>query len=415
MHKFRLWRITVILLLLVIVTLPPPVSAFNYIHYWRTSFSGSLEVTGDVSMPIEPYWSYIGNTTWQTCEQISFRMTLNESPVEIIEIDADVDGNPHLTLNLSSRVQPGEVLSWDEEWLFTVVNRRPMLPHISIAQSGTIGDIQWFMEPEDYSLFTRGTSLWKTGNATLIEIAQLIADQIPGQQQDPRQNALALVLLAIQWIQDNISRSSGVTEPQYPEETIVSMIGDCDDQSNLLITFLRIYGIPSYLTTGHWFQEGARTSGFIWGSLEDNAYRYVDYLNSVGHGWVMVYIPPWGWLPFDLFSLEQGTNPIEAYTQSLFASTLPFVTLWQIISSDYIAQRRAEEADLFTYEIHRIELEEWTSLGSIPIIDAEYLVTNMATLIALILTLGFLTFLVGLAVRRATKEEPNRDSKAPIQ
>jgi hypothetical protein len=405
----------ILLFLLAMATLPPPVSAYNYIHYWRAHFSGTIEVTGSQSMPISPYWNYFGNTSWQTCEQLSFSMTLNNSLVEITEIGIDPDGNPRLTLNLTSRLQPEEVLRWDEEWLFSVVNRRPMLPQVSIAQSGTIGDIQNLMPPEDYSRFTQGTTLWKTENTTLIELAQIIRDALRVQHPQIQLNVLALVLAAIQWIQQNISRSSGVTEPQYPEETVVSQLGDCDDQSNLLITLLRIHGIPSYLTTGHWFQDGARTSGFIWGSLDENAYRYVDYHNSVGHGWIMVFVPPWGWVPFDLFSLEPGADPIEAYTESLFLSTSPFVTLWQIVSSDYIAQRRSEEADLFTYEVHRIELEEWTSLGSVPIIDAEYILTNMATLIALILTLGFLTFLVGLAVRRQTKEEPNLDPSAPTQ
>jgi hypothetical protein len=412
-QKNRLLGISIVLLLLLVVaTLIPRVSAFNYVHYWRAHFSGSLEVTGNNSMPVSPYWDYVGNTTWQICEQLSFSMTLNNSPIVITELDVDADGNPRLTLNLTSRLSPHEILRWDEEWLFTVVNQRPMLPHISITQSGRIEDIENLMETEEYIRYTRSTTLWKTGNISLIGLSQLIRDGLPEEQ---RNNVLALIYATIQWIQTNIERSSGVTEPQYPEETIVSEIGDCDDQSNLLIVLLRIFDIPSYLTTGHWFQEGARTSGFIWGSVAENAYRYVDYKNSVGHGWAMIFVPPWGWLPFDLFTLESGGAPANAYTESLFASNLPFVTLWQIVASDYIAERRTEEANLFTYEVHQIELEEWMSLGSIPIIDYEYLVANIVTLIVLIITLGFLTFLVGLATRRHPQEEPSHESTALIQ
>ncbi len=158
--------------------------------------------------------------------------------------------------------------------------------------------------------------------------------------------------------------------------------------------------------TGHWFQEGTRTSGFVWGSIADNAYLYVDWQNSIGHGWTMIYVPPWGWLPFDLISVSEGADPTATYTDSLYASGLPFVTLWQIVTSDYIAERRAEEANLFTLSLHRTDYEEWTSLGSIPIVDTPYLATNMATLIALTITLGLLSCLVGLAIRRQPQEEP---------
>ncbi len=401
-----------LLLFLAIAILPPPVSAFNYVHYWRVHFSGSIEVTGNESMPITPYWDYIGNTTWQTCEQLSFQMTLNSTPITMTSISTDVDGNPHLRLNLSSMLEPEAVLRWDEEWLFTIANRRPPIPPISILQSGNLEDIENQIGIDDYLRYTQATSLWKTWNISLIEIAQTIQDDLPEEQ---RYNALALVFATIQWIQNTIIRSSGITEPQYPEETIVSHVGDCDDQSNLLIALLRIFNIPSYLATGHWFQDGARTNGFVWGSVNENAYRYVDYQNSVGHGWTMVYLPPWGWLPFDLFTIGPGADPASAYTDSLFASNLPFVTLWQIVSSDYIGERRTHHDNLFTYEVHHIELDEWTSLGSVPIIDAEYIATNMVTLIALIMTLGFLIFLVGLAIRGQSQEKPNHEAPTSSQ
>jgi hypothetical protein len=309
-------------------------------------------------------------------------------------------------------LEPEAVLRWDEEWLFTVANRRPPIPHISILQSGNLEDIEGQIGIDDYLRYTQSTSLWKTWNHSLIEIAQTIQDDLPEEQ---RYNALALVYATIQWIQNTISRSGGITEPQYPEETIVSQVGDCDDQSNLLIALLRIFNIPSYLATGHWFQDGARTNGFVWGSVNENAYRYVDYQNSVGHGWTMVFVPPWGWLPFDLFTLGPGADPASAYTDSLFASNLPFVTLWQIVASDYIGERRVQHDNLFTYEVHHIELDEWTSLGSVPIIDAEYIATNMVTLIALIITLGFLIFLVGLAIRGQSKEKPNHEAPTSSQ
>jgi len=339
-------------------------------------------------------------------------MSYNNEAITYTEMGIDVDGNPRLTLNLTSPLDPQDVLVWEEEWAFTVLDRRPPLPQISVEQSGHLDEIEELLGIDDYFWYTRATQLWKKGNATLIDLAQNIRDGLPEARQN---NVLALIYATIRWIQTNIYRSSGVTDPQYPEEIITSQIGDCDDQSNLLICLLRIFNIPSYLMTGHWFQEGTRTNGFIWGSVAENAYRYVDYQNAVGHGWTMVYVPPWGWLPFDLLSVGPGVEASSTYAESLYKSDLPFVTLWQIVASDYIGQQRTDRTNLFAYELLRTDFEEWSSLGSVPIVDAEYLAANMVTLIALIITLGSLTFLVGLAIRRQPKEEPNRDSNAPTQ
>lgn len=410
MRKYRLWfMVTILVLLLMAAMSLPRAQAFQYVYHWRVNFSGSLFVSGNQSLPVSSFWSHIGNTSWQTCEQVSFSMMLNNNTIVPTEIGVDDDGNYRMALNLTSSLAPQDVLIWKEEWMFTVSDHRPPLPQISVTQSGNRSVIEELIGLEDFNMFTHRTALWDIENSSLTDLAQTIQNTLSEERQD---NVLALIYATIQWIQINIFRSSGVTEPQYPEELIVSRMGDCDDQSNLLICLLRILGIPSYLMTGHWFQEGARTNGFIWGSVANNSYRYVDYQNSVGHGWAMVFVPPWGWLPFDLLSIGIGVDPASTYTDSLYASDQPFVTLWQIVTSDYIAEQRTDQANLFTYQLHRTDFEEWTSLGSVPIVDAEYIAANMVTLIALIITLGFLIFLVGLATRRQPQEEPNRDSKA---
>jgi hypothetical protein len=328
--------------------------------------------------------------------------------IEIIEptgIVEDIDGNPSLGLDIASLLEPNDTLQWQEEWLFTVSDRRPSLPQISVEQSGSFEEVEPLIGTEEYLRFTSGTTLWKTWNQSLLDLAQDIREELPEESQN---NILALVYATIAWIQSNITRSVGVTEPQYPEETFVSQVGDCDDQSNLLITLLRINNIPCYLMTGHWFQNAARTNGYLWGSVEDNAFLLVDWQNSNGHGWAMIYVPPWGWLPFDLIASAPGSDPSDTYHNSLYASGGPFVTLWQIVASDYIADRRAEKAELFTHQLHRRENEQWTSLGSLPIIDNQYLTTNVTTLLALTTTLVLLTTLVVVAYRRQPEEAPEQ-------
>ena len=378
MRKNRLWQIAVFLLLIFLLALPPHrANAFQYFHYWRVTFSGSIEVHGNESLPISSFWNYIGNRSWQTCEQLSFNMVHNSETIVPTELGEDIDGNPSLSLDIGPLLEPNDTLQWEEEWLFTVSDRRPSLPQISIEQSGNLEEVEPLLGTEDYLRYTAGTMLWKTWNQSLLDLAQDIRDGLPEEFQN---NILALVYAAIAWIQANITRSTGVTEPQYPEETVVSQMGDCDDQSNLLITLLRIHNIPCYLLTGHWFQNAARTFGYLWGSVEEDAYLFVDWQNSNGHGWAMIYVPPWGWLPFDLIAGGPESDPIDTYYNSLYATGGPFVTLWQIVASDYIAERRIEKVELFAHQLHRVDEEVWRSFGSLPIIDNQYLTTNVATI-----------------------------------
>lgn len=405
MQKHR-WIFALCLLLITLVgVMPHPVLGFQYIHYWRVTFSGSIFVGGNQSYPIQPFWTYVSNQSWQTCEQQSFELWLNNQSIQPLHLEEDSDGNPQLVLNITSQLQPDDILYWTEEWFFIVNDRRPSIPYTSLEQSGSVGELEEILGSEEYHRYTRGTTLWKTWNDTLINLATDIQNSLPEVQ---RSNVLALTYAAINWIQLNIQLATTIIDLQYPEETLRSRVGDCDDQSNLLIALLRILGIPSYLMTGHWFQEGARTSGFIWGSVPQDAYLYADWKNVLGHGWAMVFVPPWGWLAFDPLADPQRTDPTKTYYDSLYAKGPPLVTLWQIVASDYIAERRNDEADLFEYQLHRTDIEEWNTLGSIPILDLPYLLTNAATLIALTLTLAFFSCFVGFAVRRHAKEEPER-------
>jgi hypothetical protein len=384
------------------IIIPPRVAGFFYVHIWQVNFSGSISVAGNQSYPISPFWEYIGNTSWQTCEQLSFEMTLNNDTVQPIDLGTDLDENPQVRLNISTQLVEGDILTWEEQWQFTVANQRPPLPQISIEQSGSTFEIPDHLTPENYQLYTQNTPLWKVNNQTLLNLANTIREDLPEEYQT---NTLSLIYAAIGWIKSNIERAAQATEPQYPEELLVSQVGDCDDQSNLLITILRIYGIPSYLMTGHWYQEGTSTSGFLWGSVLQDAYMYINWKNVNGHGWAMVFVPPWGWLPFDLTVEESETSPEKTYTDSLYARAVPMVTLWQIITTDYIGDRRAEEAATIDYRLHRLDYEEWVTLGNIPILDLPYFATNLATLVALIVTFSILGVLVGIGMRKQPTEE----------
>jgi len=78
------------------------------------------------------------------------------------------------------------------------------------------------------------------------------------------------------------------------------------------------------------------------------------------------------------------------------------------LTSLFYFSRFLHSLDLFTFELHRIEYEEWISLGSIPIADFQYFLTNVATLIALIGTLALFGCIIGIALWRRRKEAPKQ-------
>ncbi|MFX1561728.1 MAG: transglutaminase family protein [Promethearchaeota archaeon] len=400
--RCSVWSVVILLFLILIGVTYTPAKGFVYVHIWQASFSGSLMVVGNQSYPVSTRWDYINNNTLQTCELITLDITLNNDTIVPTDLVSDADGNSELILNLTTPMQQNDILSWREEWRFTVSEQRQNIQHLSIEQSVSITEIEDIIGEQNYHRYTQGTNLWKITNLTLTNLATDIQENLPENQ---RENALSLVFAAIEWIHHNINRTILLVEPQYPEELLVSRIGDCDDQSNLLIALLRIYGIPSYLMTGHWYQEGASTNRYLWGSVSENAFLFVNWKNVLGHGWTMVYIPPWGWLPFDLSVENIEISPANAYSDSLFAKGLPMVSLWRCISSDYIGEQRSLKQDIFDYHLHLYDFETWTTLGTIPILDFFYFAINVATIIALAITLVLLSCLVGISMRRQPQED----------
>ncbi len=407
MRKPRYVTVLMGIILFALLCSPPPsVQGFRYVHFWNFSVSGALIVSGNSSYSSEPYrfWDYYSNSSSQVCKQISQNITLNNDSIQITRLTTDIDGNHLQESNLTTPFQPGDILFWEEEWSFEVLDHRFNPPQIDTEQSGNVTDISSLMDAEEYYWYTQATSLWKTDNGTLIDLASSIQSELA---EDEQEKTLALIYAAMSWIDTHIHNPITLTEPQYPEELVNSQIGDCDDKSNLLIVLLRLFGIPCYLMTGHWYQEGAITTGFLWGSIAEEAYLYVDWRNGVGHAWVMAYVPPWGWLPFDLLTGYIASDPSSAVYNSLYVRNVPVVTLWVCNGSDYIGERRTAQSDLVNHSLQRMEYELWEFGGSIPILDTLYFSANTLTLIALIATVSILSCLVGIGMRRQPTEEEN--------
>jgi len=228
------------------------------------------------------------NNSWQNVELKSI-----SSPLEALESDSD--GNYIAVLKLSiQQLSPGENSTFSAE--YNVVSKPRAIPNISEEDSGTLNDIPLDLKEN----FIRAEGPWLTKNSTLIELAHETAGN--------EVKVLTIIKNFVGWINRNIDY---VTQefPLYPNETLAARGGDCDDQANLLITLSRIMGIPAHLQIGAIYTpEQELVEETYWDNHVQVAQRKIGW-----HGWAMVYVPPWGWLPVDLTYVNVGfADPLNA-------------------------------------------------------------------------------------------------------
>lgn len=261
------------------------------------------------------------NDTWQTVQLINY-----SHPVESIKHDAD--GNLIAILRFSkTELGPGENLSFNV--VYQVISKPRLFPTIREDESQSLGDI-----PEDLrEEYGKGVDPWRTYGTELQELAHSVAGN--------ETKVLTIVEGFIAWINGHIKYPKFSHEtPLYPEETYGLREGDCDDQAILLITLCRIYDIPAYLQIGCIYLP----------ETEMNETYFDGHLTSISenigwHGWAMVYIPPWGWLPVDLTYVDVGIGgikePIDAIKRG--AVTLQkTIRYLNVVKSDYVASSRED-------------------------------------------------------------------------
>lgn len=227
------------------------------------------------------------NMSWQTV----FLNTENQKP----SLDQDSNGNSLLIFN-SSTLGPGENETIAFSLRVTTSQRHP--PKIRFQTSEELESIPNLLRQQFCVL--KGT--WRNDSA-LHSLAQTIWTE-----QNKTPNILRIVVSLANWVGNNI-QSVSHDIPYYPNETYAYLEGDCDDQANLLITLCRSLGIPAYLQIGglQW-QSSTRT---YWNDHVISQLIGISY-----HAWAMIFIPPWGWLPFDMTLGWNANNPFNVITSA---------------------------------------------------------------------------------------------------
>ena len=284
------------------------------------------------------------NNSWQTVYLVRV-----SHPIKKLIYDSD--GNPLALLNITdTALGLNEKMSYNAT--YRLVFKQRSIPVIGEDKSGTLEDIPENLRKE----YCKPTGLWLS-NATIFRKKALdIANN--------ETKVLTIIKKFVRWIASNIVYSPSEV-PKYPNETIFSHRGDCDDQANLLITLCRAIGIPAYLQIGCIYIPQYNVNRTYWSG------HLIFKQERVGwHGWAMVYIPPWGWLPVDLTYVKGDLRkePLNSIKFSAFASEYTFQYM-NITKTDYVAETREFKEFLEKYKFYIYEEDEMKEviIGEFPL------------------------------------------------
>ena len=246
----------------------------------------------------------------------------------------DADGNRLAVFQFQSELAPGDNIT--DYVTYYIRSKLRYIPNLSDKQSGTIGEIPVELQER----FCGDQGFWMIDDPQIQDVAHGVVGS--------ETKVLVIVEKLVAWMWTNI-RYKSHDPPLYPNETLLYREGDCDEQAILFGTFCRILDIPAYVQHGciyseEYHQEGTSANGHI---------TYVS--NQIGwHGWAIVYIPPWGWLPVDLtYVMGSYADPLNAIRKAAVTSqyTIQYTNVSQ---NDYLASNRVyknflQENDLYLY------------------------------------------------------------------
>ena len=348
-------RITLVVvtavLLLILITIPFKAYSQNYVDL-RIVEIVRIENNGDKVFSLEDFVnaSLYHNSSQQIAVLVSLKC--NGTELNRSQIKYDEDGNPYVEIELPIKeIGPGESVEFSAITKVRVYERSIQGPKFSIENSGTLDDIPKELKEK----YTANTKLYQTKNEELIQLAM----RIKGNET----NVLKIVLLFLNWTEHNIRYPFGeLRPPSYPNETYKSGVGDCDDQANLLVTLCRIVGIPAITQGGLVFLPRNLLTKYQ--LPYGNGMYEIEFRRGGGHGWALVYIPPWKWVAVDCTFFEGAYTSSEGYIRSenLLDHIIgaAFYKRYVIVSfnvtvSDYVKESREWLADLDQYSLHWYE------------------------------------------------------------
>jgi len=277
-------RKRVLLALIIVAGLIIPLASAADSAIYTYELTYNFENRGDDDFPFEQEDYTLPlfiNNTWQTVTILNISHGFTR---EVI----DLDGNRGVIMDVDETLPPGETLTFSIE--FQIESRSQEKPAFSLDEADGFSVIPSSLVSE----YTSHTESFTVDDPVITDLAQRASKG--------DETVLGTVVNLLDYVTKNTTYCNFET-PRYPLDTLSDNLGDCDDQSILLISMARSLGIPAYLKVGIIIHPNIVDSDTSWeGHLETDA-------DGIGwHGWAMIYIPPWGWVPVDLTLVKEDSG-----------------------------------------------------------------------------------------------------------
>ena len=326
------------------------------------TYTINIKNNGARSYPLKEFDKLIlmPEDKYQKMEKLEVKM--NGKNIEVAVKGVNEDGNIEAILSgMPKQLASNQQLKIEIKIYLTISEREK--PKLNVNWSGTLKDIPETIKDK----YCKMDGPWiKSQNASII--AKSLAEN--------ESNVLKIVFKFIQWIENNIKIPNGTQPklPTYPDETIKIKVGDCDDQANLLVAMCRSIGIPAYTQLSFLYMKGEKYEEVLF----NGHFKYTSK-NVGGHGWAMIFIPPWGWIPVDMTyfrgaKLKDGRIVSSNFMDHITGAAIYLFTTMiteNIVHEDYIKELKEWILDLQTYNLtwketysleERIEEENGTAI-----------------------------------------------------
>ena len=278
----------------------------------------------------EPYALTEEDATWVVFPCDDWQMvTIRNASHGIAREDTDEDGNVIAIMDFPSEISAGGRLIFSIDYLVESADRPR--PDVDPGEAGLLSDIPNILLEN----LTSETETF-TRNEEILSLARRLAEE--------QTTVLGVVARFIDWITANVTYDNWEL-PRYPDETLRDRLGDCDDQAILLVSMLRAVGVPAILQIGVVFSDSISSEKASWGGHLAIRQQGVGW-----HGWAMVYIPPWGWLPVDL-TLTASREPLEAIQQAPQYESF-VVTAFNVSKQEYVGGSRRSRELLMSSDVY---------------------------------------------------------------
>jgi hypothetical protein len=349
----RLAPLLVIFILL--IQIPPASAAIQYRYVMTCTFENKGTTTetltrDDISIPL-----FIDNQ-WQ-----KIKISASTPPLGVQY--SDEDGNKLAETGIPFALPAGAKQSY--KVTYEIETSEKPKPKLEMATAGKLPDI-----PSNLIFqYTGSTKTFMANNTEIAKLAKSLTDSEP--------TVLGKLTLLINWFYSNIMYDNA-ENPRFPDETLKIKKGDCDDQSILLISMLRSLGIPAYMEIGVYINSGITGQDSSWEGHLDISQKGIGW-----HGWAIVYVPPYGWIPVDLTLVKDKDPFVMLRDAPEYGSSV--VTVFKISNQEYTTLSKETRERIVASNIFVSMTDAAEPLQTIAWVNPAVLVLGATLLAAIIL------------------------------